>query len=200
MPTILLAIAGFTTLSAAATPLPATVVDDDTTAIVTVLVAEMLEGADEAPQSDYMVVAADTLVVCPPDRGEEDEDVPDMLEGIGDPRVLPEVPESLRRELLCTQEGGFLPSANIERALVVTESQIEAAFSGDAWWNGFYASFPHSGGYVQVTAPAFSPDRAHAVIYLSHSCGGLCGSGWLFFLVNRGGRWTVANRRMLWIS
>jgi hypothetical protein len=94
----------------------------------------------------------------------------------------------------------MLPSARYENAQVVLESQIEAIFSGEGWWEEFYRTFPESRGYVQFTAPAYSEDGKHALIYVSHSCGGLCGTGWLIYLSKPNGKWEITARRMLWIS
>ena len=139
------------------------------------------------------------MVLCPP-SAEEDVDDFSFASMIKEPSVLPEIPESMRTALLCEQEGGMLPSANFENAQVVLESQIEAIFSGNGWWEDFYKTFPDSRGYVQFTAPVYSGDRKHALIYVSHSCGGLCGTGWLIYLSKSNGRWEISARQMLWIS
>jgi hypothetical protein len=171
----------------------------DTVEIVNLLINERLGSRGEAPDGDYLIVAAETIVLCPP-AAREDEDAFSFAATIGEPAVLPEVPESMRRALICEQEGGMLPSARFENGRVVLASEIEAIFSGNGWWEDFYKVFPGSRGYVQFTNPVFSSDRKHALISVSHSCGGLCGTGWLVFLSHEGATWEISSRQMLWIS
>jgi hypothetical protein len=107
----------------------------------------------------------------------------------------------MRRELVCQQEGGMLPTSRFDDAQMVSASQIDAIFSSDGWWEEFYRTFPGSRGFVAFTDPVFSADRTHALVYVSHSCGGLCGTGWLVYLLRAtDGHWRIASRRMLWIS
>jgi len=191
--------------SGLAVPASADDADADTTAIVNLLVRDRLAARGEAPDGSYLVVAAETIVLCPP-RSRDDEpgdtregfSLSAMVEGSG---VFEKAPEPLRRELLCQQEGGMLPTARLDDALVVSETQISAAFSGEGFWDDFYRAFPGSRGYLEFTAPAFSANRREALIYFSHSCGGLCGTGWLVHLSrDAGGAWKIESRQMLWIS
>jgi hypothetical protein len=170
----------------------------ETAEIIGLLLRDRLAANGEGPDGNYLVVSAEFLVLCTPNDDEQYEY--SLTADIGAPGVLPAVPESLRRALLCEPAGGMLPTDNFENAQVVLSSEIDAIFSGEGWWEDFYKTFPGSRGYVQFTAPAFSPDHQHALIYVSHSCGGLCGTGWLVYLARGESGWRIESRQMLWIS
>ncbi|HKD17251.1 MAG TPA: hypothetical protein VKG23_05220 [Thermoanaerobaculia bacterium] len=173
--------------------------DADTAEIIGLLIDERLRAAGEEPNGSYLVVAAEEIVVCPSKGDGEEKDT--MAHVIAGAASMADAPGDLRRELLCQQEGGMLPTASFENARVVSESQIEASFEGADWWQGFYRTFPESRGFLQFTAPAFSSDGQSALIYVSHFCGGLCGTGWLVYLTRSDdGHWRIASKQMLWIS
>jgi len=172
--------------------------DADTVEIVTLVLKDFLGARGEAPEGSYLVVVAETLVICPPDG--EQGDPFSVAAAIREPDLDVEVPQSMRRSLLCDQEVGMLPAANLENARVVLSSEIDAIFTGDGWWDEFYKTFPGSRGFLQFSAIAYSDAGKQAFLYVSHSCGGLCGTGWIVSLSLRGERWQVTSKRMLWIS
>lgn len=176
------------------------VTDGDTAAIVSVLVKDRLAANGEEPEGDYLVVVAETIAVCPPGVGGGDEEEFSTASMIQSTGHFPGVADSMLQTMLCQQEDGMLPSSRIPSATVVLQSEIDAIFSGDGWWEEFYRVFPGSRGLVQFTAPVFSADGKRALVYVSHSCGGLCGTGWLVLLSRDAGGWQIADRRMLWIS
>jgi hypothetical protein len=53
----------------------------------------------------------------------------------------------------------------------------------------FDRTYPGAGGYLTLSAVGFSADRSRAMLYVSHFCGGLCGSGWFSFFEKINGRW-----------
>jgi|HubBroStandDraft_4_1064222.scaffolds.fasta_scaffold138929_2 hypothetical protein len=67
-------------------------------------------------------------------------------------------------------------------------------------WTAFYEKHPHAGGFWQFSRPAYNLAGDEALVYVSHSCGWLCGTGHLYLLRRDGGHWKVNNRLMLWIS
>jgi hypothetical protein len=70
-------------------------------------------------------------------------------------------------------------------------------------WEGFYKKYPKSAGFWQFSRPGYNFTRDEALLYVGHSCGGLCGTGHLDLLSQQNeqnGQWTVKNRMMLWIS
>ncbi len=67
-------------------------------------------------------------------------------------------------------------------------------------WPEFYRRFPKSRGFIELSRPAFTDDRQKALLYVSYSCGGLCGTGWLVYLARSGASWRISRKEMLWIS
>ena len=54
--------------------------------------------------------------------------------------------------------------------------------------------------WVSFSRVTFDADMQRACFYAENVCGGLCGSGWMFLLQKKNGRWTTALKTMLWIS
>jgi hypothetical protein len=73
---------------------------------------------------------------------------------------------------------------------------------GHDGWEEFYKAHPQAAGFWTFSRPGFNNDRTEAVLYVTHSCGWLCGTGHLYFLTREssGSKWTVKNRLFLWIS
>src|SRR2546423_35512 len=60
----------------------------------------------------------------------------------------------------------------------IFDNELDAIFaSGPGGWKGFYEKYPDSGGYNEVSAVGFNKDKTVAIVYVAHSCGGLCGGG-----------------------
>ncbi len=64
-------------------------------------------------------------------------------------------------------------------------------------WERFYQRYPHSGGYVTVSAPGFDEGKTRAMVYIGHLCGLLCGGGTYHFLEKRDGRWLQVKPEIL---
>ena len=72
----------------------------------------------------------------------------------------------------------------------VFSSELRAIFSeGVNGWKTFYEKYPNSGGYNIVSAVGFNRDKTVAVVYIAHSCGGLCGGGRFEVLQKKDGKW-----------
>jgi hypothetical protein len=73
---------------------------------------------------------------------------------------------------------------------------------GHDGWQEFYKAHPHAAGFWTFSRPGFNSDHTEAVLYVTHSCGWLCGTGHLYFLTRESpsAKWTVKNRLFLWIS
>ena len=104
-----------------------------------------------------------------------------------------EVIESFRAE---NAEGRvILPGYDLGLPYVVVASaDVQATFRevpNDLMlgWSGFYKRYPDSGGFMQVSAVGFDTARARAMVYMAHSCGGLCGGGTYHFLQKIDGVW-----------
>jgi hypothetical protein len=53
---------------------------------------------------------------------------------------------------------------------------------------------------ARVSRVGFNTARDEAVVYMSYSCGDLCGKALLIALQRRAGRWYIVERRLVWIS
>lgn len=67
-------------------------------------------------------------------------------------------------------------------------------------WEAFYKEYPKAAGYWDFSRPGFNSSHDEAVLYVGHYCGGLCGTGHLYFLKKENGRWRVESKQMMWIS
>ena len=54
--------------------------------------------------------------------------------------------------------------------------------SGIDGWKTFFATYPKARGFLQVSAVGFDKTHTHALVYMAHTCGGLCGEGGYHFL------------------
>lgn len=76
----------------------------------------------------------------------------------------------------------------------------ERASNGRNAWNAFYKEFPGSTGFIGFSKVGFNPTFDQAMVYLSHSCGTLCGTGYYYLLAKESGSWKVVKSYMRWIS
>jgi hypothetical protein len=78
----------------------------------------------------------------------------------------------------------------IEYELVPRET-IAAIFKGKdvEGWKDFYDRYPNSGGTSHMSAVGFNADKTLALVYVGHSCGGLCGGGSYHLLKKTGDKW-----------
>ena len=76
----------------------------------------------------------------------------------------------------------------------VFRKQLDAIFAdGPAGWKSFYEKYPDSGGYNEVSAVGFNTDKTVAVVYVGHSCGGLCGGGSFHVMQKKNDKWQPLN-------
>ena len=104
-----------------------------------------------------------------------------------------------------TTETSFqIPELSLQSIQLVASDVVQRAFERgrgaepDDGWEQLGRSFPGFKGFAQVSAPAFVDDGA--VVYVSFSCGSLCGKSWLLRLALRDGRWRVVDRKLLSMS
>lgn len=72
----------------------------------------------------------------------------------------------------------------------IFEKELDGIFSdGVGGWKNFYQKYPDSGGYNELSAVGFNSDKTVAVVYVAHSCGGLCGAGQFYVVEKKDGRW-----------
>jgi hypothetical protein len=99
-------------------------------------------------------------------------------------------------------KGTLSSSLNLKVSYtLLPEKELDRIFSnGPAGWPKFYNKYPKSSGYVGFSRVGFSKAGDQAVVYVSHGCGGLCGSGNYVLLVKTNNAWTVKQKMMAWIS
>ncbi len=92
---------------------------------------------------------------------------------------------------------------------VVTDNEIKASFTDarndpNLGWGGFYKRFPDSGGFVVASAVGFDSAKRRAMVYVTHSCGSLCGGGTYYLLERVESVWQLVQvpglRNCLWVS
>jgi hypothetical protein len=64
----------------------------------------------------------------------------------------------------------------------------------------FGQTFPGASGIIYLSHIGFDSALGEAIIYTSFSCGALCGSGQLYILRKKQGRWEVTGNSIVWAS
>lgn len=97
--------------------------------------------------------------------------------------------------------SGSIPSA-CQQTQVLTDNQVSYYFvrTGGKGIDGLRKDFPNFNSYLTFSSVAYSADGAKAICFMSSVCGGLCGSGNLYFLSKTTNGWRVAKITYVWIS
>jgi hypothetical protein len=53
--------------------------------------------------------------------------------------------------------------------------------------------------FTAFSRPAYGGER-RALVYVTYTCGGGCGQGWLVLLENNGDTWRVSETALIWIA
>ena len=75
--------------------------------------------------------------------------------------------------------------------------------AGVMGWPAFHAAYPNAHGFLELSAVGFDKTRERAVVYMAHSCGGLCGEGGYHFLERQADGWTAVRPNVnvcMWAS
>ncbi len=70
----------------------------------------------------------------------------------------------------------------------------------EIFWQLFYERFPKTAGFASLSAIGYGNAGSEAIVYVQHSCGGLCGNGSMVRLKRQGDRWRVVSIQELWVS
>lgn len=117
-----------------------------------------------------------------------------------DPWLEGLAPKKLREELvLVNQQSRLLELEGVPGTRVVPAADIENLFK-TGWWDAFYETYPDTAGYAQITQPVLTPDRRLALIFVSHHCDGLCGTGVIHLVIRSEKGWIVIESELVWIS
>ena len=71
---------------------------------------------------------------------------------------------------------------------LISKEQLRSTL-GKGNWENFYAYYPDSKGFLELSAVGFNEDKTIAVVYLGHGCGLLCGGGGFHVLQKKDGKW-----------
>jgi hypothetical protein len=85
--------------------------------------------------------------------------------------------------------------------VLIPGDEIRGFFeNGSTGWSKFYEKYGKASGYWELSRAGFNDENSEAVVYVSHHCGGRCGTGDFVLLRKEAGQWAVKNRVLLWIS
>jgi hypothetical protein len=76
---------------------------------------------------------------------------------------------------------------------------IETVFSG-GWWPAFHQQYPEKSGILSTSWAVLFDSGQTALIYVSFTCGGLCGHGDLVLLSRVGAGWKIEAVEGIWVS
>lgn len=103
----------------------------------------------------------------------------------------PVIPKQLIRDLIKGNRQAYKnPDPGMSNVQITSKVKLEQLFERDGW-DDFYAKFPTYAGYVHTTRAVLSPDKKHALIYVSLSCYVMCGNGYLHYLVRKNDTWKI---------
>ena len=67
-------------------------------------------------------------------------------------------------------------------------------------WGAFEKAFPGAHGILYLSRVGFSADGTQALLYMSYSCGSMCGEGSYVVMQKRNGAWTLEREVVEWVS
>jgi hypothetical protein len=156
----------------------------------------------QLPKPKPVVLASTSVVFC------RDVREPDWAcihshveETLGATFLETKIPLKFRLELVAGNRTSTpIPDPHVDQALHRPLAEVERALAGSDWWHGFYRAFPGTAGLLQVSRAVLSEDGRHALIYVAHSCDGLCGTGAVLELIHDGNGWRIEDGIPLWVS
>ena len=90
-------------------------------------------------------------------------------------------------------------SGSISYRIVSPEDLDKHFMRGRGMWESFYKEYPKASGIVRLSPVGYNVEATEALVYIEHSCGGLCGAGYLVLLARQDGRWIVKDQITLWV-
>ena len=169
--------------------------------------------ADSNPPADYTVygVAIESLVVRANDLGDlivltpTVGDGPEGMAAVEAMRDDADVPEDVRSDFMA--KNRIRVPLDAESLAVSIPLRVVARDSLAALQARRYVRArdgterPRRVHVVHVSRVGFSRDSSQALLYLGHSCGGLCGTGWKVQLRrDPSRRWRIITADVVWIS
>lgn len=66
-------------------------------------------------------------------------------------------------------------------------------------WDRFFATYSGAPGLIRLSKVGFDASLEHALVYIEHHCGSVCGSGRLAYLNFADKRWQVRGAQLIWM-
>jgi hypothetical protein len=85
-----------------------------------------------------------------------------------------------------------MPYQVVPAATIIASMDRTIPNGGSDGWQGFRRRFPDSGGFLEMSVVGFDAKRQRAMVYMGHSCGGLCGGGMHHLLERVDTKWREA--------
>src|SRR5215472_15176888 len=81
---------------------------------------------------------------------------------------------------------------------LVAKETLDGFFNtaGIYGWDAFHATYPDARGFLRVSAVGFDEGHEHAIVWVGHSCGGLCAESGFHFLQRTTTSWSEARLRV----
>ena len=113
-----------------------------------------------------------------------------------------DVPEELRDNFSTRNRRSVkLESGRIKtpiRIILVSEEKVTTLLKSSDGWSALREKYPKARDLFVVSRPGISRDHQYAVLYISHSCGPLCGGGTDLLLGQTHGEWKILKRGTVW--
>ena len=156
--------------------------------------------APKPPAHKAVIVVDETYEICAPSAKPKcgpTED-PDLFLS---KRLDARVPKQLRQELVAANiTSARFECPRLKWVQCESAATISSIFRNGGWWDDFYRKYPKTAGVVHFSNVVLSHDGKSALLYITHQCDGLCGTGNLVLLQKTEGTWVVRHREQLWIS
>lgn len=110
------------------------------------------------------------------------------------------IPPLLMQQLVSERSREVALSTGAAALRPVTTEEIQRIFADGPSWDRFYARFPGSRGFVELSGPVFSSDGKQALLYVDYSCYGDCGWGSVIHLELREHGWVEIHEWVRYMS
>jgi hypothetical protein len=165
-------------------------VDEEERVWAAVLATFVEEGTQQ------LVVFDSTLAI--PGRVVEWQEVPGRLPDAGREVIRSFVRVNGTSRFLPDFSGLGLPVIRVRDADLAPIR--EAAGNPTEYWEAFYAAYPDSPGLIRLSRVGVDPSREQALVWVTHQCGGRCGTGSYLLLSKANGSWVVTARSVVTMS
>ncbi len=84
--------------------------------------------------------------------------------------------------------------------VLISEEELEEIFQGTFRWSEYYARYPFSRGFIELSRVGFDSEMDQALVYVGNYRGSLSGAGYYVLLIKEGDRWIIQDTSLVWIS